>query len=67
MTRSQVADVDAQFERAGRHDDAVVPAGERLLGLAAFVLAQRTVRDEGRAPHSRGPQLAGQLLGPRAG
>ena len=59
----EVADVDAQLQRAGGHDDAVVPAGERLLGLPPLVQAQRAVRDE-RGDLQR-PQLAAQLLDPR--
>ncbi|MCQ0013778.1 hypothetical protein [Actinomadura madurae] len=33
----EVADVDAEFEGAGRDDDAVAGVGERLLGAAALV------------------------------
>ena len=42
----QVTHVDAQFQGAGGHDDAVARLGECLLGAAALVGRQRGVRQE---------------------
>jgi len=36
----EIADVDAEFEGAGRHDHAVGGFGKGLFGSAAFVLAK---------------------------
>ena len=59
----EVADVDAQLERAGGHDHAVPPLGEGAFGLMPLVEDQRAVRDERRdAPR---PKVGGQSLDPR--
>jgi hypothetical protein len=60
----EVADVDAELERARGHDHAVLPLLERELGVAAGGRRQRAVGDEGghaaleqlasRAPRRRG-------------
>ena len=59
----QIAHVNAQFQRAGGDDHAVLARGERLFRLPALLLAERAVRDQRRGLEL--PQLGAQLLGAR--
>ena len=56
----EITDIDAEFERARRHDHAVVARRKGRLCLAPGVHAQRTVGNKG--PHGTGAQLDGQAL-----
>jgi hypothetical protein len=57
----EVADVDAEIQRARRHDDAVAGVGEGVLGPPPFRGRQR------RVGHERGDIPRAQLLGERLG
>lgn len=63
----EVAHVDAELERAGRDDDAVLALGERALGVGARAEAERAVEDV--AEHAGFVEPLAELLGlaPRVG
>jgi hypothetical protein len=56
----EVADIDTQFQGRGGDDHAAPGFGEGLLGAAAFVGRQRSLRQERR--HSPRPQCLAEFL-----
>ena len=60
----EVADINSEFQRASRHDHAVLCLGERRLCGSPFLRAERAVGKKRR--HPQPAQFVSKLFDPRA-